>query len=225
MKAMILAAGFGKRMMPLTEKTPKPLLTVNDKPLIEYHIEGLRDAGVRDIVINVSHLGNKIEESCGDGSRFGVKIVYSREENPLETAGGIVRALPLLMQNGEDAPFIIVNGDIWTDYNFSALMNRPMGSNLAHLVLVDNPEHHLEGDFVMHSDGVLSKLGENKLTYSGIAILGRALFERYQIFEGALAPLLFKAITNNHVSGEYYSGQWYDIGTPKRLDEVNRLIG
>ena len=116
MKAMILAAGFGKRMMPLTEKTPKPLLTVNDKPLIEYHIEGLRDAGVRDIVINVSHLGNKIEESCGDGSRFGVKIVYSREENPLETAGGIVRALPLLMQNGEDAPFIIVNGDIWTDY-------------------------------------------------------------------------------------------------------------
>lgn len=223
---MILAAGFGKRMLPLTKTTPKPLLLVNGKPLIQYHIERLRDAGVKEIVINVSHLGKQIENHCGNGSQFGVHIVYSREQEPLETAGGIAKALPLLCKeskNDSDS-FIVVNGDILTNYPFKALLQHSLQGKLAHLVLVDNPPHHVQGDFVLHSDGLLSNVGENRFTYSGIALLNKALFERYQIYAGALGPLLRQAISNSHVTGEYYAGQWYDIGTPERLDEVNRLI-
>ncbi len=221
---MILAAGFGKRMMPLTERTPKPLLPVAGKPLIVYHIERLAQAGVREIVVNVSHLGQQIVDYCGDGTRFGVDIFYSREESPLETAGGIAKALPLLTSGEGNEIFLSVNGDIWTDFDFSHLLARNLAPNLAHLVMVDNPLHNLKGDFHLAGDGVISSVGEQKLTYSGIALLSRELFDRYQVYQGPLAPLLRRAMDDKRVSGEHHRGAWHDIGTPERLDEVSRMV-
>ena len=221
---MILAAGFGKRMMPLTERTPKPLLPVAGKPLIVYHIERLAQAGVREIVVNVSHLGQQIVDYCGDGTRFGVDIFYSREESPLETAGGIAKALPLLTAGEGNEIFLSVNGDIWTDFDFSHLLARNLAPNLAHLVMVNNPLHNLNGDFFLSEDGVLLSAGEQKLTYSGIALLSRELFDRYQLFHGPLAPLLRRAMDDRLVTGEHHPGAWHDIGTPERLEEVSRMV-
>lgn len=223
-RAMILAAGFGKRMMPLTARIPKPLLPVNGKPLIQYHIERLSSVGIREMVINISHLGEQIENYCGDGSRFGVALRYSHEAEPLETAGGIVKAMPLLVDNQADDRFIIVNGDIWTDYDFSRLLHKKATPSLAHLVLVDNPDHHPSGDFALQSDGWLAMVGEKPLTYSGIALLSKELFGRYQVAGGPLAPVLRQAIMNHQVTGEHYPGAWYDVGTPARLEEVSRLV-
>ncbi len=223
MKAMILAAGFGKRMMPLTATTPKPLLKVNGKPLIDYHIERLRDAGVKEFVINHAHLGEQIENYCGDGSRYGVSILYSRETEPLETAGGIAKALSLL---GEE-PFISVNGDIWTNYPFHLLLKRGLKNALGHLVLVDNPEFKTQGDFALQPDHFLAVSGEPSFTYSGIAVLCKSLFDRYSIHEGPLAPLLRLAMADRQVTGEYFSGascHWYDVGTPQRLAEVSGMV-
>ncbi|MBT2297048.1 N-acetylmuramate alpha-1-phosphate uridylyltransferase MurU [Pseudomonas fluorescens] len=219
MKAMILAAGKGERMRPLTLTTPKPLVRAGGVPLIEYHLRALARAGFKDIVINHAWLGQQIEDYLGDGSRFGVSIHFSPEGEPLETGGGIFRALPLL---GEEA-FLVVNGDIWTDYDFSAL-RRPL-DGLAHLVLVDNPEHHPGGDFIL-ADGQIHDGGAaaDKLTYSGIAVLHPRLFEG--CLDGAfkLAPLLRKAMAEGQVSGEHLKGHWVDVGTHERLAQVETLI-
>lgn len=220
MKAMILAAGKGERMRPLTLHTPKPLVPAAGKPLIEYHLEALARADITDVVINHAWLGQQIEDHLGDGSRFGLNIRYSPEGEPLETGGGIFKALPLL---GDD-PFLLVNGDIWTDYDFRSL-NAPL-PGLAHLVLVDNPGHHGRGDFRLQ-DGQVVDGDDNPgtLTFSGISVLDPALFDGCQAGAFKLAPLLRKAMAEGQVSGEHFSGRWVDVGTLERLADVERLIG
>lgn len=217
MKAMILAAGRGERMRPLTDTTPKPLLTVAGKALIEYHIEALAKAGITEFVINCAWLGQQIIDKLGDGKQYGVNIVYSDEgEQALETAGGIIHALDLL---GND-PFIVINGDIWCDYDFSKLPKKPVG--LAHLVMTKNPAHNPQGDFVLQSDGFLKADGDNRLTFSGIGIYEPALFAGLPHGKQPLAPLLRNAMQNNKITGEKHPGEWQDIGTPQRLDELNQ---
>lgn len=220
MKAMILAAGKGERMRPLTLHTPKPLVPAAGKPLIEYHLEALARAGIREVVINHAWLGQQIEDHLGDGSRFGLRIRYSAEGEPLETGGGIFKALPLL----GDAPFLLVNGDVWTDYDFTGL-NAPL-QGLAHLVLVDNPGHHGRGDFRL-ADGQVSDGDDalGALTFSGISVLDPALFDGCRPGAFKLAPLLRKAMAEGRVSGEHYRGHWIDVGTLERLADVERLIG
>ena len=219
MKAMILAAGKGERMRPLTLTTPKPLIRVGGIPLIEYHLRALARAGFTEIVINHAWLGQQIEDHLGDGSRFGVSIRFSPEGEPLETGGGIFRALPLL---GDEA-FVVVNGDIWTDYDFSAL-RRPL-KGLAHLVLVDNPEHHPDGDFIL-ADGTVhvGQTPADNLTYSGIAVLHPRLFDGCTGGAFKLAPLLRAAMAEERVSGEHLKGHWVDVGTHERLAQVETLI-
>ena len=220
MKAMILAAGRGERMRPLTDTTPKPLLTVAGKALIEYHIEALAKAGITELVINCAWLGQKIIDKLGDGKQYGVNIVYSDEgKQALETAGGIIHAMDLL---GND-PFIVINGDIWCDYDFSKLPKKPVG--LAHLVMTNNPEHNPQGDFVLQNDGFLKADGDNRLTFSGIGVYKPALFAGLPEGKQPLAPLLRSAMQNNKVTGEKHPGKWQDIGTPERLDELNQQTG
>lgn len=212
---MILAAGRGERMRPLTDRIPKPLLPVAGRPLIQHHIESLARAGFCELVINHAHLGDQIEQALGDGSQWGVEISYSPEPaGALETGGGIFQALPLL---GE-APFLVVNGDIWTDYDFSRL-SLPQDS-LAHLVLVDNPTHNPQGDFCLANGRVSDGPGE-RLTFSGIGVYHPALFEHCKPGAFPLAPLLKAAMAQQRVSGEYYKGRWVDVGTPERLAELN----
>lgn len=218
MKAMILAAGKGERLRPLTLHTPKPLVRVGDKPLIEYHIEALARAGIRELVINHAWLGAQIEAALGDGARWGVRIAYSPEGEPLETGGGIRKALPLL----GDQPFVVVNGDIFTDYDFARLCDIEVAS--AHLVLVDNPEHHAEGDFAWCEGRLVpDREGVPRLTYSGIAVLHPRLFADSP--EGAfrLAPLLRRALDVGMVRGEHFTGCWLDVGTHERLAQAERL--
>jgi len=213
MTAMILAAGLGSRMRPLTDHTPKPLLEVGGKPLIVWHIEQLKEAGFREIVINVAYLGQQIIDYLGDGSQYGVNIVFSdeQEEGALETAGGIVKALPLLSDT-----FLVVNGDVWTDYSYVNDFELRENS-LAHLVLVENPEHNLKGDFLLTGT-------DEKYTFSGIGYYSKRLFEKLNHGKAALAPLLFEAIDNQRITTEYYAGTWYDIGTPKRLEILDKLL-
>ena len=219
MKAMILAAGKGERMRPLTLHTPKPLVQVAGVPLIEYHIRGLAAAGFTELVINHAWLGQQIEDYLGDGSRFGVRIVYSPEGEPLETGGGIFKALPLL---GAE-PFLVVNGDIFTDYAFAQL-RKPL-AGLAHLVLVDNPAHHPQGDFRLAAGQVCDAQGAGeRLTYSGLAVLSPQLFADCESGAFKLAPLLRQAMAQGRVSGERHSGRWVDVGTHERLAEVERLL-
>ncbi|BCA26634.1 N-acetylmuramate alpha-1-phosphate uridylyltransferase MurU [Metapseudomonas otitidis] len=219
MKAMILAAGKGERMRPLTLHTPKPLVRAAGVPLIEYHLKALAAAGFVDVVINHAWLGQQIEDHLGNGARFGLRIRYSPEGEPLETGGGIHRALPLL----GDEPFLVVNGDIWTDYDFARL--RAPLDGLAHLVLVDNPAHHPGGDFQLHHGCVSDSVpGEPGLTYSGIAVLDPRLFEGCQPGAFKLAPLLRDAMGHAQVSGEHHPGHWVDVGTLERLAEVERLV-
>jgi MurNAc alpha-1-phosphate uridylyltransferase len=220
MKAMILAAGRGERMRPLTDHTPKPLLQVGGKPLIVWHIERLARAGFRELVINHAHLGRQIESALGDGSRFGVSIAYSDESEALETAGGIAQALSLL---GEE-PFLVVNGDVYTDYDFSRLIAQPMGGVVAHLVLVDNPLQHAQGDFYL-KDGRLVERGASRLTFSGIGVYRPELFA--SIIAGSkakLAPLLHAAIAQQRATAEHYRGDWVDVGTPERLQALDRKL-
>jgi len=218
MKAMILAAGRGERMRPLTDTCPKPLLKAGGKALIEYHIEALANkAGINELVINHAYRGQQIEDFLGDGSRYGVQITYSPEKQALETGGGIYQALSLL----GDAPFVIVNGDVWTDYDFSAIPKEIQG--LAHLVMINNPEHNPNGDFY-YSDGRLLENGDVKLTYSGIAVYHPALFKDCQPGKFPLAPLLRSAIAEAKVSAEHYRGQWLDIGTPERLSTLDQQL-
>ncbi|MGY2186740.1 D-glycero-alpha-D-manno-heptose 1-phosphate guanylyltransferase [compost metagenome] len=219
MKAMILAAGKGERMRPLTLTTPKPLVRAGGVPLIEYHLRALAAAGFTEIVINHAWLGQQIEDYLGDGSRYGVSIQYSPEGEPLETGGGIFRALPLL---GDDA-FVVVNGDIWTDYDFSVLHQPIVG--LAHLVLANNPAHHPSGDFQLIDGQVRDGQPDAAtLTYSGIAVLHPQLFEGCSAGAFKLAPLLRAAMANGQVSGEHLNGQWVDVGTHERLAEAETLI-
>ena len=219
MKAMILAAGKGERLRPLTLHTPKPLVRVGGVPLIEHHLRALAAAGFTEIVINHAWLGQQIEDHLGDGSRFGVSIRYSPEGEPLETGGGIFKALPLL----GDEPFAVVNGDIWTDYDFGAL-RQPL-TGLAHLVLVDNPAHHPTGDFSLSGKQVEDGVpGGDTLTYSGIAVLHPELFKECAAGAFKLAPLLRKAMAGGQVTGERLLGHWVDVGTHERLAEVESLI-
>lgn len=223
MRAMILAAGLGNRMRPLTLHTPKPLLKVGGKPLIVWHIEKLQKIGVSEIVINTAWLGDKLAAALGDGSQFGVTILWSHEGEGLETAGGIINALPLL----GDKPFILVNGDVWTTMDFSSLLNVRLGDKQAHLVLVDNPPQHLKGDFILSNDLAYTfeqeQLGE-ALTYSGIAVLSPNMFKGLENGKRPLAPLLKQAMSQELVSAEKMQGIWVDVGTPERLEELDNKI-
>ncbi|PRB80839.1 N-acetylmuramate alpha-1-phosphate uridylyltransferase MurU [Pseudomonas sp. MYb185] len=219
MKAMILAAGKGERMRPLTLHTPKPLLPVAGKPLIQWHIEALGRAGLRQLVINHAWLGLQIEAAFGDGTKLGVHIDWSAEEQPLETAGGILRALPLLGK----APFVLVNGDIWTDFDFAEL--RLPAGKLAHLVLVGNPPFKQGGDFLLAGGSVANPTTPQPaeaLTYSGIAVLSPQLFDGLVDGPQPLAPLLRAAAGQGLVSGEHYTGRWIDVGTPERLQQADQ---
>lgn len=220
MKAMILAAGRGERMRPLTDHTPKPLLQVGGKPLIVWHLERLSDAGFREVIINHAHLGSQIEAALGNGQRWGLSIRYSAEMIALETAGGIVNALHLL---GEQ-PFLVVNSDVFTDVDFSKLKNALHKDKLAHLILVDNPQQHPDGDFSLDNDQ-LALDGARRLTFSGIAVYHPALFADVEQGHAAkLAPLLRQAISQGLASAEHYQGKWYDIGTPERLHDLNQEL-
>lgn len=216
---MILAAGRGERMRPLTDSRPKPLLEAGGRPLIEHHIMRLREAGITQLVINHAYLGAQIVERLGDGSALGVEIRYSPEPGgALETGGGIKKALPLL---GEQ-PFLVINGDIWSDYPYNN-MKLEAGKN-AHLVLVDNPEHHPQGDFGLCGTRV-QESAEPRLTFSGIGLYHPRLFDDTPDGAFPLAPLLRSAMQRNEVSGEHYPGQWMDIGTPQRLSELDERLG
>ena len=217
MKAMILAAGRGERMRPLTDHVPKPLLKVGGRSLIEYHLAGLAAAGIREIVINHAWLGRQIEQALGDGSRWGVEIQYSAEQEGLETGGGIFNALPLL---GEK-PFLVVNGDVWCNYPFHQLPAEPAG--LVHLVLVDSPPHHPKGDFSLQGNRVCLE-GEPMLTYSGIGVYHPVLFAACTPGVFPLAPLLRSAIEAGKVGGEHYHGRWVDVGTRERLYKLDKEI-
>ncbi|KXO86957.1 nucleotidyl transferase [Acinetobacter venetianus] len=223
MKAMILAAGMGNRMRPLTLHTPKPLLVVGGKPLIVWHIEKLQKIGVTEIVINTAWLGEKLTNTLGDGSQFGVTILWSHEGEGLETAGGIINALPLL---GTD-PFILVNGDVWTTMDFSTLLDVDLGDKQAHLVLVDNPPQHTKGDFILANDLAYTfeqdQLGE-ALTYSGVAVLKPKMFVGLENGKRPLAPLLKQAMQQQQVSAEKMQAIWVDVGTPDRLEQLDQQI-
>ena len=213
---MILAAGRGERMRPLTDHTPKPLLPVAGQPLIVHQMTALRAAGIAELVINTGHLGTQLTSVLGDGGTWGLRIVYSPEPpDALETGGGIFQALPLL---GSE-PFLVVNGDVWTDYPFVRLPAAPVG--LAHLVLVDNPSHHPVGDFALCDDGQVGETGAARLTFSGISVLRPELFADCAPGRFPLGPLLRRAMTDGQVTGEHYRGGWRDIGTPQRLAELD----
>ncbi len=215
---MLLAAGRGERMRPLTDSVPKPLLEVKGIPLIVRQIMALAGSGISSIVINTAHLGKMIEERLGNGERFGVGISYSHERDMLETAGGIALALPLL----GDGPFIVANSDLYCDYDYSQLAKMDLGKRLAHLVLVPNPEHHPTGDFSL-AEGMAELDGEAPLTFSGIGLYRPELFQAVQPGKPArLAPLLREAISAKMVSAERHEGLWVDVGTPERLDQLNR---
>lgn len=223
MRAMILAAGRGERMRPLTDHTPKPLLHAGGKPLIMWHIERLVRAGITDLVINHAHLGTQIESALGVGKQFGARITYSNEGSALETAGGIAFALHLL----GDEPFAVINGDIYCEYDFRHLPSHAAGlaasSDTAHLVLVDNPEHNLKGDFGLQSKRITDL--PPKLTFSGIGLYRPQLFAHIPRGSKApLAPLLREQIALGVVSGEHYRGAWVDVGTPQRLQELDRQL-
>ncbi len=225
MKAMILAAGEGRRMRPLTDATPKPLLEVAGKPLIEHHIARLGAAGLTEIVVNVSHLGQQLVDFLGDGSQWQVAISISSEQTPLETAGGIIHALPRL----GDAPFLLVNGDVFTDYPFAQLREMEPSEKGAHIVLVSNPAHHPLGDFVLQEGRVALRLptepaaGDPMVaTYSGIGVYDPGLFADCAPGRRPLKPVLDEAIARASLSGELYQGVWEDVGTPERLTAVHR---
>ena len=209
MTAMILAAGYGKRMRPLTDTKPKPLLEVKGKPLIVWHIEKLASKGFKTIVINISYLGDQIIESLGDGSNWGIEIIYSdeRQSGPLETAGAIIKSLPLLSES-----FLVLNGDIWCDYEFD--IDFQLTKKPAHLILVANPEHNLNGDFLFKG---------SSYTFSGIGYYSKKIFEHIPLERFPLGPLLKGLAVKNKVSFELHTGTWSDIGTPQRLAEVNSL--
>ncbi len=217
MKAMILAAGFGSRLRPLTETTPKPLLRVGGKPLLQYHLQRLASAGITDIVINISWLAEQIEGYFGDGSHFGVSIDWSREAQPLETGGGIANALPLL---GSE-PFLLINGDVWTDFPLHSISLDQDAD--AHLVMVANPEHNPSGDFAVANSLVSYDAGP-KYTFSGISLFRPQLFAGFKEDCFPLRDVMRPAILAGRVTGAVYTGQWWDIGTVERLTQLNNKL-
>lgn len=227
MKAMILAAGEGRRMRPLTDRIPKPLLTVAGRPLLEHHILNLKAAGFDELVINASHLGEQIADFCGDGSHWGVSIRVSHEDELLETAGGIVKALDWLSPE----PFLVVNGDVYTDYPFMRLRNHVLQEASAHLVLVDNPPHHLSGDFLLNPESTRIHLPDphsaaagTALTFSGVALYHPTFFTGLSEGKRPLKPLFDRAIVSGTLTGEYFQGFWTDVGTPERLEALNHQL-
>jgi MurNAc alpha-1-phosphate uridylyltransferase len=220
MKAMILAAGRGERMRPLPDRLPKPLVEAGGKPLIAWHLERLAAAGFREAVINVAHLGEQLIERVGDGSAYGISVAWSREAEPLETAGGLAWARALL----GDAPFLLVNSDIYCDYDFARLRERALGAMLAHLVLVPNPPHRAKGDFSLAAQRVGNDAAP-RYTYSGIALIDPELYAGVSAGDKApLAPWLYAAAAQGRLSGEIYQGLWRDVGTAERLDELRGLL-
>ena len=227
MKALIFAAGLGERMRPLTDTTPKPLLRVGGKRLIEWHLETLAAIDIRDVVINVSWLADQFPATLGDGERWGLRIVYSHEgATPLETGGGMWNALPLL---GGD-PFLLVNGDIWTDFDFARLPREPDG--LAHLVMVDRPAHATHGDFALDAEGFVRADGEHRLTYAGLGVYRPQLLDGWEqvvdasyVADGKpkfqLAPILRARMGEGLIRGEHHRGRWTDVGTPQRLAQLD----
>jgi MurNAc alpha-1-phosphate uridylyltransferase len=217
---MVLAAGRGERMRPLTLERPKPLLEVGGLPLIVHHLHALAMAGFRDVVVNLSWLGSQIRSVLGDGSRYNVRLAYSDEgPEPLETGGGIFRALPLL----GPAPFLVLNGDVWTDYPYAKLRESLRTADLAHLVLVPNPAHNPSGDFVLRTGRIVEEPGD-RLTFSGVGVYRPELFAGCEDGIFKLAPLLRKAARDGRVSGELHDGEWLDIGTPQRLAELDQRL-
>ena len=220
MKAMILAAGRGERMRPRTLVRPKPLLEAGGAPLIVHHLRALARAGFEDVVVNLSWLGVQIREALGDGTRHGLRIYYSDEgPEPLETGGGIFRALPLL----GDGPFLVLNGDTWSDIPYADLRERLAPADLAHLVLVPNPTHNADGDFVLERGRIVETPGD-RLTFSGVGLYRAELFEGCRDGVFKLAPLLRAAVRDGRVSGELHDGSWLDIGTPERLAELDARL-
>jgi MurNAc alpha-1-phosphate uridylyltransferase len=221
MKAMLLAAGLGERMRPLTDHTPKPLLRVGGRPLLDYHLTALAAAGVRHVVVNAAWLAEQIIDFCGDGSRWGLEISLSREPEPLETAGGIVEALPRL----GDAPFLLVNGDVFASPDYVALQQvalRPAG---AHLLLVPNPAHHPMGDFAMREDRIiLPEPHAQTLTYAGIGVFQASFFAGARRGKQPLRPWLERAIARAALTGERFGGDWVDVGTPERLAALDAAL-
>lgn len=218
MKAIIMSAGRGKRLRPITDSLPKPMVTVGEKPLIQRHIEALKQAGISEIVINLGHLGSKIRNALGNGQQFGVNIAYTYETQLLEVGGGIANALPLL----GSSPFIVVNGDIWTDYNFLSLKNRTI--DLGHVVLVPNPQHHLNGDYgLIENEKMVLNNNIKTYTYSGIALYHPQLFENISGVQ-MMKPILDEAISRAKISGELYRGRWADIGTITRLQTLRQCV-
>jgi MurNAc alpha-1-phosphate uridylyltransferase len=232
MKAMILAAGLGQRMRPLTDHTPKPLLCAGGKPLVEYHLENLHRAGIREVIINLAYLGEKIHAHLGDGHTFGLNITYSYEPEPLETGGAILHALNSL---GEE-PFLLINGDVWCDLEFAQFIRQPVIENkmaenqLGHLLLVPNPDFHPQGDFALASNGLLlddpEKIYPQRFTFGGISLLNQELITNYpdkrQKFP--LVEVLRRAISNRQLTGQVHEGHWSDVGTPERLLELNHYL-
>jgi len=218
MKAMILAAGRGERLRPLTDTIPKPLIKVAGMSLIEYHLDNLADAGFKEVIINTAWHAEKIHEQLEDGKKYGVRIQYSDEGTALETAGGIIRALPLL----GDEPFLVVNGDIWCNFDFTEL---PVLDNdkEAHLILVDNPDHNENGDFALQ-DGLIQNSGDIMHTYSGIGIYRADFFTGQPGGALPLAPILRKKCEQGLVSGQFYDGLWTDVGTIERLQELEKQL-
>jgi len=221
MRAMILAAGRGERMRPLTDRTPKPLLTVAGKPMIQYHIEALAAAGMREIVINLAWLGQQLRSSLGDGSQFGVHIHYSDEgDAALETGGGVFKALPLLAGASGTDPFVVVSGDVWTEYPLGDVAKKLSAADMAHFVVVPNPDFHARGDFGL-ADGRLTDSGE-RYTYANIGVMRPEFFAGCQPGKFPLAPLMFDWIRKNRVSGELFRGVWHNVGTPQQLQQIDR---
>ena len=231
MKALVFAAGRGERMRPLTDATPKPLLRAGGKPLIAWHLERLAAIGVRDVVVNTSWLAGQFPEVLGDGAQWGLRIRYSFEgDAPLETGGGMLNALPLL---GGDEPFFLVNGDVWTDFDFARLPREPAG--LAHLVMVDPPAHAPRGDFALDAQGLLHAEGPLRLTYSGIGVYRPQLLDGWRDGVGAapeagdkprfaLAPILRAHMAEGAIAGEHHRGGWTDVGTPERLAQLDAQL-
>jgi N-acetyl-alpha-D-muramate 1-phosphate uridylyltransferase len=220
MKAMVLAAGRGERLRPLTERVPKPLVEAGGKALIDWHLERLAAAELRDVVINVSHLADLVVRHVGDGARYGLRIAWSREAEPLETAGGIANAGALL---GEE-PFLLVNSDIYCEFDFAALRALQVGTNLGHLVLVPNPAHHADGDFTLEA-GMVGNGAAPRYTYAGVALMSPQIVSSVRSGDKApLGPLLRQAAGERRLSGELFAGRWTDVGTLARLTELNTWL-
>lgn len=219
MRAMILAAGRGERMRPLTDTRPKPLLEVGGKPLIQYHLEALAQAGISEVVINLAWQGEHIRRAMGDGQRFGVQIRYSEEpEGPLETGGGILAALPML----GPAPFLVISGDIWSEFALASCIDRLAGDDMAHFVVVPNPGFHEKGDFGLESRRLVDRAP--RYTYANIGVLRPEFFAGRQAGRFALAPLMFEWIRQGRVSGELFRGRWHNLGTPVQLAQLDAQL-